>query len=160
MTWKTNRWSSRKVKKFRSIDYERSKYSDYADDPYVYRYHPKALLQQLRTIGIKTYNPIDANIDRRARGESMDGWPEAEDEKWPDGSQSSRIYFTPARWEPTKDRIELRVAKSKIERHITLDKGLPPDVYIEGENLKVPPEYIEAYIDGKWVPIKKVKPYP
>lgn len=144
-------------KEFRKI-VRKTLEENYLTNPdYLYRYHPIADIENVKKNGLTPYT--QESMSKRA-------WDSGDAEKWgwdtvglsPDDEFDEdfpRIYFTPEEWPTSEGRIPLRIKKDAVEYELYPDENLPPDVFMQGKNVGVPPEDIEIKIDNKWVPLLK-----
>jgi len=132
------------------------------NEDYLYRYHPIADIKNVKRNGLTPYT--QQSMSRRA-------WESGDAEKWgwesanlsPDDEFEDdypKIFFTPVEWPNTdKDRISLRIKRNKIRYKLYPDENLPPDVFMQGENVGVNAEDIEVQVDGQWIPLLKTKQF-
>jgi len=127
---------------------------------YLYRYHPKGDLDNVIRRGLEPYTQ-EQMIERAVRSGDADKWGWDEESRTfqedPDRADLPRIFFTPEQWKVDKDRVQLRIKKSAIKHDLILDENLPPDVYMEGEDVGVPTEDIEIKVGKEWIPLNQYK---
>jgi hypothetical protein len=128
---------------------------------YLYRYHPIADMKNVKKYGLTPYTQKSMSDRAWASGDAIKwGWDSfsSPDDEFED--DYPRIFFTPEEWENvSKDRIPLRIKRSDIEYKLYTDVNLPPDVFMQGDNVGVDPEYIEVKINGKWMPLLDIKQF-
>ena len=129
---------------------------------YLYRYHPKGDLENVIRRGLEPYTQ-EQMIERAVRSGDADKWGWDEESRTfqedPDRADLPRIFFTPDKdWVVDKDRVQLRIRKGAIKHDLIPDENLPPDVYMEGEDVGVPPEDIEIKVGKNWIPLNQYEP--
>lgn len=128
---------------------------------YLYRYHPIADMKNVKKYGLTPYTQKSMSYRAWASGDAIKwGWDSFSSPDDEFENDYPRIFFTPEEWENvSKDRVPLRVKGNDIEYKLHPDENLPPDVFMQGSNVGVDPEYIEVKINGKWIPLLDTKQF-
>ncbi|HUX78924.1 MAG TPA: NUDIX hydrolase, partial [Alphaproteobacteria bacterium] len=129
---------------------------------YLYRYHPIGDLENVKKYGLKPYTQRSMTERAVESGDAEKwGWDESMTNPPEDQYENDypRIFFTPVEWEGgSEGRVPLRIKKDPLEYELHPDENLPPDVFMQGENVGVEPENIEIRVGQEWKPLNEYNP--